>query len=375
MLALVISPDALRVNGVYSKSRLEAFGEIAERWVSVYVVSNRDLPPKIKDGLAAFRIKFLHAQARQNGKVVCQIAEELKTSVQDILVLAVKVDDMQMAKNSGAVLIAAGWVSDRRVSGLGIQVTDLEELKQVIEICNGWTGSWWYRGQGKIYQLRVLADLSSKHVQADQAAFARMLTQTVKNGGAKLTALLSIVSRSLLADTILDGKLLWGCYPSSSSSNKDDEVLSDFTHRLRTTVSSVHFAERGEPLFIRHRPSIKRSTSSGVNRADPGDQITSIHLNPRYQKQIRGRRVVVIDDCTTYGASFAVAAAFLRAAGAEDVVGIALGKFGNCLADTNIEIKTCPFSPVVAGDYSFGVSTFDSEVSVGAQHELLELLG
>lgn len=374
MLALVISPDALRVNGIYSRVQLDVFGEIAKQ-LSVYVVSNHDLAPKIKDGLASSGLKFIHAKARQNGKVICQIAEGLDSPAHNILVFAVKADDMHMAKNSGAVLIAAGWASDRRISGLGLKVADLGELKQVIEICKGWPGQWWYRGQGKIYQLRVLADLSSKYVQADQAAFARMLTQTVKNGGAKLTALLTIVSRSLLTEGMLDGKLLWGCYPSSSSSNKDDEVLSDFTHRLRTTVSNVHFAERGEPLFIRHRPSIKRSTSTGINRADPSDQITSLHLNPRYEKQIRGRRVVVIDDCTTYGASFAVAAGFLRAAGADDVVGIALGKFGNCLADTSIEIKTCPFKPVEKDGYGFSVGMFNSESSVEAQHGLLELLG
>lgn len=373
MLALVISPDALRLNGKYSRSQLGVFGEIAKQ-LSVYVVSNHDLAPKIKEGLASSGLKFVHANTRQNGKVICHIAEGLGSPAHDILVLAVKADDMHMAKNSGAVLIAADWVSDRRVSALGIKVTDLDELKKVIEICNGWTGHWWYRGQGRLYQLRVLADLSSKYVQADQAAFARMLTQTVKNGGAKLTALLTIISRSLLIEGVLDGQLMWGCYPSSSSSNDDDEVLSDFTHRLRTTVSSVHFAERGEPLFIRHRPSIKRSTSTGVNRADPGDQIMSLHLNPRYEKQIRGRRVVVIDDCTTYGASFAVAAGFLRAAGAEHVVGIALGKFGNCLADTAIEINTCPFEPVEEGGYSFSVTQFDSTVSVEAQHVLLELL-
>ncbi|MFV2948681.1 phosphoribosyltransferase [Pseudomonas japonica] len=373
MLALVTSPDAFRENGTYSRSRLKAFGEIAKNLVPVYVVSNHDLAPNIKQAFIDEGLKFIFTSARQGGQVIAQISKELVIKSHDILVFAVKLEDMQMAKNGRAVLIADEHAIDRRVSGLGIKVKDLCELKQVIEICKGWTGSWWYRGQGKLYQLRVLANLSSKYVQADQAAFARMLTNTVKNGGAKLTALLAVVSRSLLNDTVIEGDLLWGCYPSSSSSNKDEDVLSDFTHRLRTTVSSVHYAKRDEPLFIRHRPSIKRSTSI-VNRADPKDQITSLHLNPRYKKQISKRRVIIIDDCTTYGASFAVAAGFLRAAGAEDVVGLALGKFGNCLADTSIEIKTCPFEPVAEDGYSFSIGMFECELSVDAQHVLLELL-
>ena len=62
--------------------------------------------------------------------------------------------------------------------------------------------------------------------------------------------------------------------------------------------------------------------------------------------------MIVVDDCTTYGVSFGVAAAFLRKAGAASVTGVALGKFGNQLRYYEIDIKTDPFQPVVAGGFN-----------------------
>ena len=59
----------------------------------------------------------------------------------------------------------------------------------------------------------------------------------------------------------------------------------------------------------------------------------------------------MIDDCTTYGISFAVASAFLIAAGARSVNGIALGKFGNQLGYYEIELATDPFQPVAANGF------------------------
>jgi hypothetical protein len=147
--------------------------------------------------------------------------------------------------------------------------------------------------------------------------------------------------------------LLWGVYPSSNSTNLDEEILSEFTHRLRTTVSRVRFAKPGEPLFIRHWPSQKRSSGGAVNRADPSEQLQTVHLNPVYQRTLAGRHVIVLDDCVTYGVSFAVASGLLIKAGAAKVSGIALGKFGNKLNQYAISINSDPFQAVPAGKFSW----------------------
>lgn len=167
--------------------------------------------------------------------------------------------------------------------------------------------------------------------------------------------------------------VLFGVYPSSESKNDDSEVLTDFAHRMRTTVSLARMAAKGEPLFIRHLPSSKRSDGGGADRTDPSEQVITLHLNPYYAKSKRliGKNVVVVDDCTTYGVSVGVAAAFLRAAGAESVTGVALGKFGSQLRYYEIDIKSDPFKPVPAGSFTVvgsapmtGVSNSSAQTSL-----------
>ena len=161
-------------------------------------------------------------------------------------------------------------------------------------------------------------------------------------------------------------------YPRLLSAD-DTEVLSDFTHRLRTTVSKVRMAKKGEPLFIRHTASAKRSSGGGGDRTDPTGQITTIHINPEYRGKLDGRHVIVVDDCTTYGVSFAVAAAFLKKAGASKVTGLALGKFGNQLRHYDIEINPDPYAPVT--DFTENSrGSFGGVNNTAVLHDLTELV-
>lgn len=375
MLALVISPDAFRVQGKISRSVLDAFTAISERGTPVFVVTNTGVSDVFAAKLQARGMEYVHTTGRQRGQPIKDIASSLRIKPYDVLVLAVNEVDMHMAKVGGAILIAAAWSIDRRIVGLGIKVDSVDQLREVIDVTDGWTGNWWYSGKGSSYDVRALVNLSSKYVSDDQAVFARKVTNTAKNGGAHLTALLAVTCRSMMIDGVLTGKLFWGVYPSSSSDNDDKEVLSDFVQRLRTSASNVHFAKRGAPLFVRHTKSVKRSTSSVGDRTDPSNQVETLHLNPDYRSQLKGRNVVVVDDCTTYGVSFAVAAAFLYAAGAHHVVGIALGKFGNRLNHTTIQIISDPFKPVGRASYRvLSVEDFSGKTDSNAQAVLQALI-
>ncbi|WP_291379424.1 MULTISPECIES: phosphoribosyltransferase [Achromobacter] len=340
------------------------------------LISNHDAPTWFNQAFGATGVKFLKSPGRQSGEVVRDIAKRLKIASHDVFALATKAEDVQMGKNAQAVLVAGSWANDRQVSSLGIRVDDAQQLQDTLQLVHGWSGQWWFSGQAKNYGLRALSNLSSMYTSADQADFGRRVTATVKNGGPRLMALLAITSRSLLMDGVdtLEN-LLWGVYPSSKSKNDDSEVLSDFTHRLRTTVSRVRLAKAGLPLFIRHTPSTKRSASGGsVDRTDPSEQIQTIHLNPEYKKNIKGRNVVVVDDCTTYGVSFGVAAAFLVKAGAASVRGIALGKFGSRLQQYEIDILSDPFAPVGAAEFKVAAATaFPGMTSQVSQQTLLNI--
>tara|TARA_R110002167_G_scaffold204404_9_gene408557 strand:- start:40448 stop:41575 length:1128 start_codon:yes stop_codon:yes gene_type:complete len=355
------SPNAVLCNGLPDPQLVDVLIKTKAAGNPVGLISNQAKPAWFQESFGDSGVQFLQIRGRQKGGIVSENANKFGLNPFDVIVLASKDEDVQMGKNGRALLVAAGWSGARQVQALGIRVDDATQFQEITQLTAAWSGQWWFSGDAPSYRVRALSDLSGYGKSVTQQGFARRLTNTVKNGGSRLNALLAVTARSLLmddTDSIKD--LVWGVYPSSSSNNDDTDTLCDFTHRLRTTVSRVRFSTRGEPLFIRHTPSPKRSAGGGGDRTDPSGQVLTIHLNPYYKNKNRlvGKHVMVVDDCTTYGVSFAVAAAFLRKAGAKSVAGIALGKFGNQLRHYEIDIKTDPFTPVVSGGYSTTSSGF-----------------
>tara|TARA_R100000306_G_scaffold8148_2_gene11181 strand:- start:3728 stop:4864 length:1137 start_codon:yes stop_codon:yes gene_type:complete len=347
-MLLVTSPSALLVNGKADKSIADVLIEAVQNGYTVGVTSNQPKPDWFDELFDGTGVQFQQSIGRGDGGIVKRTAEKQGLAPQDALVLAASENDIAMGKNGKAVLVAAGWSTAPRVADLGIQVDSPSALREVLHLTSEWDGRWWFSGKGSSYSVHALSDLSTYGKDFDQQQFRAHLTNTIKNGGPRLNALLAITARSMLAEGIGTlPRLLWGVFPSSTSSNNDTEVLSDFTHRLRTTVSNVRMARRGEPLFIRHKPSTKRSSAgAGVNRLDPREQIESLHINPAYSTNISGRNVVLVDDCTTHGVSFGVASSLLYKAGAKSVTCVSLGKFGSALRDFQLEITGDPFKPL-----------------------------
>jgi hypothetical protein len=377
MLIIMTSPDALLRGGAPDPQLVQVLTNAKATGNAVGLISNHGQPAWFQGAFGVSGVQFLQSPGRQSGDVVSQNATKFGLNPFDVLVLAAKDEDVQMGKNGHALLVAAGWSGARQVESLGIRVENAAQFQEIIDLTAGWQGHWWFAGDAPRYQVRALSDLSGYGKSVTQQDIARRLTNTVKNGGGRLNALLAVTARSLLIDGTdsLPG-LVWGVYPSSSSDNRDADTLSDFTHRLRTTVSRVRFSKRGEPLFIRHSPSPKRSAGGAENRTDPAGQLLTLHLNPYYQESNRlvGKNVVVVDDCTTYGVSFGVAAAFLRKAGVANVTGVALGKFGNQLRHYEIDILTDPFAPVVAGDFTVASSGWLAGTTNPASQQVLHAL-
>ncbi|MBO9356920.1 hypothetical protein GG851_23270 [Bordetella petrii] len=261
------SPDAVLRQGAPDPHLVNVLIETRRAGNPVALISNHAEPSWFQGVFGGSDVQFLRERGRQSGAIVSQNAEKFKLKPFDVIVLAAKDEDVQMGKNGRALLVAAGGSASRQVQSLGIRVGDADQFAQVIQLTTGWSGHWWFTGDASNYCVRALSDLSGYGRSVTQQEFARRLTNTVKNGGARLNALLAVTARSLLidgADTVKN--LVWGVYPSSSSANDDSDILCDFSHRLRTTVSRVRYAERGEPLFIRHTPSAKRSAGGGGRR-------------------------------------------------------------------------------------------------------------
>lgn len=380
MLAVMTSPDAVMRGAVPDLAMVNALRQIRDLGHPVGLVSNHTQPTWFDSVFGGSRVQYLHEPGRQTGAPVTRNAIRLNLRPFDILVLAAKREDVAMGKNGGALLLGSSHASDPAVKSLGLQIDGPEDLLQVVDLSSSWSGQWYFSADAPTYRVRALSDLSTRRsaITGAQQAFALALTSTVKRGGGHLKALLAVTARSLLMEGLADeSQLFFGAYPSSRSANDDSEVLSDFVHRLRTTVSQVRMAARGQPLFIRHTASSRRSAGGGGDRTDPTEQLHTVHLNPYYAEKgrLRGRHAVVVDDCTTYGVSFGVAAALLRAAGVTQMTGVALGKFGSTGRYYDINVTGNPFAPLRGSDYQIRQNVpLAGTVNAAAQTTLQEIV-
>ena len=347
----------------------------------VAVISNHAKPHWFDSYFTPIGVEFARIEGRQDGAAIRDWAKSGSSPIamHRVVVLAASQDDVAMAKNSGSVFVSAGWGADSYAQKIGLKVERPDEVFDIVRLVSEWDGGSYFHAEGAGYTVDALCDASSnRRVSPEQQGFGQAVTGVVKGGAAKLNQLLAVATGSLMRSGLAEkDKLLWGVYPSSSIREPDCEVLSDFTHRLRTTVSRVHFAKVGEPLFFRIRQAPKRSGGESADRTNPRDEVETIRLNPFYKTRVRGKNVVVLDDFTTHGVSMGVAAGFLRKAGAASVTGITLGKFGNCLKCYDIQLTSSPFAAVASGQWSSKTASWDVEEpssdNQSALRELLEL--
>lgn len=364
-------------SGVPDQAVVSALTRLADEGSAIGVISNHPKPPWFDSSFpAASGVVHVQRRGRQDGSVISEIGGKHNIPTHDFVVLAADQNDVQMAKNGGAVVVAAGWAADLRTNGYGISVASPAELVEVLGLVGSWPGDWYFVGDEPWYRIVSLSNVSGKYVGPAQEDFAAKVVGTIKGGGSRLQALLVVTARSLLTGGVAGREnLMWGFYPSASSTNADGETLADFAHRLRTVASRVRLAERGTPLLIRHTASPKRSRGGVGDRSDPSSQLETLHLNPAYRGKVKGRNVVLLDDCTTYGVSFGVSAALLRAAGAASVTCVALGKFGDCLNYYEIDVACDPFARVAAAAYSVRMSRrFTGARNAAAQNALIHLI-
>lgn len=373
---LLTSPSVFPEDSAARAELIAALQSISQ-FADVGVVSNHSEPDWFAAEVDGAKVNFLRVAGRQQGTWLREAAAENGVSAHQVIVLAGSLDDIQMSTNNSALLVGAGWVDDEGVTERGLKVPHPNELEGLVKLYADWDGRSWYRAQGPSYTVEALCDVSTLRKGLEQERFGGLVTDAVKHATPRLNGLLAVAAGTLVRSGVIhEGDLLWGAYPSSKSTNEEEEAMCDFTHRLRTSLSRVWFAKREVPLFWRHQPAPKRSAGEGGDREDPTSEVESLHLNPYYRKgkRLRGRNVILLDDCTTYGVSMGVAAGFLRKAGALSVTCLAVGKFGRRLGCYDVKVNSSPFRPVEAGNWSVEHRTWTEESESGTDQATLRRL-
>jgi len=374
---LLTSTSAVAPQQRLNHDLANALEALAASGTPVGVVSNRPKPSWFDRTFT--EVQFARWMGRQKGHQIAELGAEYDVPTHDFLVLGASPEDVQMAKNGKAVLISMAWLPDSYAAKYGISVTSPAELAEVVNLLSTWPGQWYFEATSPPYNVLSLSNISGKGVTAAQERWAGQIVATIKAGGPRLTALLTVAARSVLMSGLAPKKdLIFGLYPSSRSRNDDSEILSNLTQRVRTVTAKCQLARQGRPLFFRHRASAKRSSGASSNRTNPAGQLTTIHINPYYRGKLEGRHAIVFDDCTTYGVSFGVTAALLRKAGVASINCIALGKFGRQLRHYDIQVTSDPFRPLSPGDFTVQTAgrwpSHQAAENAAAQHALRKLV-
>ena len=364
---------------------VDAINAVAAAGSHVALISRHGEPPWFKQLFPTKTAHIFHVVdvTRGDGQVVQRVITgnpELKLSLDDFIVIGATDKDMHMAANARVLLLQPLWVPDREAAmhEYGVPFKAPADLPHVVELLTGKV-PWFFEHDDGFASIRALTNANTAYASSQAIAeLATSLKVYLKDehalrAGLQLHLLSSIYKTpELCVKGAID---VWGYFPSSSSKNDDAELMAGITHRVRQPLK-VLTAKLGAPLLIRHTASAKRHVGGAGSRTDATGQLTTLHLNPAYKKKLKGATVAVLDDFTTYGCSFGVTTALLRAAGAKRVHCIAIGKYGSQLRSYPIRITGDPFLPLQAKDFTLGPPALVTGSSnPQAQFEFFEKFG
>jgi len=258
-------------------------------------------------------------------------------------------NDAVCASHAKIPYLRAGWANP--TGQYGIAVDHLTSVAQFIDLylMKKYPWFWMADGQdlaGRAFTYRAIVDCRT--LDEDQARIKAAAVRVLKDR--TNLRLRPFFNNHLLTSLYLGGLVgnldLWTTYPGHDQGSTGHSVLAPFLQDV-----SKQFRDSYLPLLVRHTES-QSSRRQRIKSNTPTfqEQMRTVKVTEQYSKRIEGRRVLVVDDFTTGGLTFEWARNILYAAGASDVIGVAIGKFGqDCPIVTPITGTTIdPLQPTSA---------------------------
>ena len=302
------------------------------------LVSNRSAPSRLSTNYPRVLFKQISQQGRGS-----DIKEYIKNEVKDpskVLVVSCTDRDFHMSVNSGFLYLTGKWSDQVEEKPLkyGIHLMHPHELPSIVYLLNT-THPWYYKYESEGFCIYSMTN-GGNHKNFDKIKpIVDQLRNHLKSGRNEYEKIFKILFLSSLLKTLSAKEIkYWAYYPSSDIRNEENEIISDYARQARYALQCR--SKHPNPLLIRHAPSAKRHIQKD-DRKNPNLQLQSIYIHPYYKKnsKLKNAIVAIVDDYTTYGTSFAVAAALFKAAGVKKVLCFSLGKFGNTTCKYNINMS------------------------------------
>ena len=287
-----------------------------------------------------------------------EIPKIIDTSENSSVFIDNKNSTYELSQKSISLFITPLWMTDMesKPDSFGIKVKNSKQMYQIIKHSNN--NNYWHTKN-------ELEDGSMLFTLID-AKFRYFSTST--NEGKMIDNFLSILHgeeennffKILKYDLLsalsnksdyFDNVDIWTIFPKSNLTL--DRNMMELKYNIesnRGLTEKDNYIE--DNLIIRHTEKQRSHEIPVITRYSEGAKLNlkTIQLNPKFRDKVKGATVCVIDDFLNHGYSFEAARNLLKAAGAKQVVLVALGLYQNDYSYEEYDIKGDPFTK----DFIFG---------------------
>lgn len=343
MQTIIFSRDLLNdaLKEGYIDKLDQIFLNIISRGAKLAFITQRDWVPCLGLNKLTCKgsIKLLKTQNRRKANIAQLILDKTDGDPQKSLVLCTSDTDIIMSANSKVLPLALKWVKtiEKKASACPIYLEEISKLEVVFDILNRekpWYATYEYE------DLNVFVLLNSGwsgNIEELKPLVEDLKGKMANNVGVYNNILKILLASSLLKTPSLREVKFVGLFPSSKVIKYEDELMKPYVDVVRY---SLNIRTKNIPMFIRHTDSLRRHYVATDERLDPCHQFNTLNLDSKYSgSTINDCDVVVIDDFTTYGTSFWVAYAMLKAAGARNITFVSIGKFGRTVNKYKIDLS------------------------------------
>ncbi|MEU8308959.1 hypothetical protein AB0C84_35895 [Actinomadura sp. NPDC048955] len=266
-----------------------------------------------------------------------EAAEQLRVQRHELLYVGSTVLDWRTAGNAGVFYVHALWAGRLPPRNNAITVSTPSGISEFAEAFLLDEPRWAFQGGGDGWELRCLLPASIELRRTASGRTFRLqdvLTHArpVKIGEQDARSVLML---SALVNVYLEGLITggaWICVYPSSSPGRVSEQLQAFLqpashlfhnyYREDLLVRAVQAPDTSWERFMARREGRRAQVSIAT-------QATTVHVGSNYgDGRLRGKTVIVADDFTTHGMSLSWAQTLLDTAGVEQVILLAVGKYG-----------------------------------------------
>ncbi|MDK8643793.1 hypothetical protein [Niallia taxi] len=235
-------------------------------------------------------------------------------------------EDIRIAANNRILLINPLWIKnvEPNIDKYGFKLKNVKQIVQCIEILSLENQLFNDFKVDDKTRLIAVSNANKYYAVENEAQMIEEYKKTLKYGHDyyKYAVYFHYLTMIFRMSEFHDVDY-WMAVPSSSGSNENNiyDIVKSTRYLLKNRAS--------DELFVRHTPAKKSTFMDSNVRIKEGSKrhLETIHLNPKYKGKLKGKKICVIDDYVTYGASFECIRNLLVTEGVREIILVAIGSF------------------------------------------------